>query len=54
MLKCRFTDFIDAEHKEQGIRAFAVHPGSVMTGDLHPTLNPALMLLVVPGRRALL
>jgi len=28
---CRFTEFIMAEHGEEGVFAFAVHPGGVMT-----------------------
>lgn len=28
---CRFTEFIMAEYGEQGVLAFAVHPGGVMT-----------------------
>ncbi|MCJ1394378.1 hypothetical protein MMC18_007256 [Xylographa bjoerkii] len=31
MAICRFTEFIVAEHGEQGVLAFAVHPGGVMT-----------------------
>ncbi|KAK9795540.1 hypothetical protein WJX73_001952 [Symbiochloris irregularis] len=27
----RFTDFLDAEHRKDGIRSFAIHPGGVRT-----------------------
>lgn len=46
LLNLRLAEFIDAEYSEQGVSAFCVHPGNVLTGKLsgHPSYdmrNPA-------------
>ena len=30
---CRFTEFLDFEYREQGVRSFCIHPGNIPTGE---------------------
>jgi hypothetical protein len=42
----RFTEFLNVEHGNQGLRAFAYHPGSIMT-DLASNLPTALHRVLI-------
>lgn len=41
LASCRFTDYLDLEHRAHGIRSFALHPGGVRTGK--PNKGPKLL-----------
>jgi len=44
----RLTEYVDAEGKEDGVRAFAVQPGTIITDMAHETLNSPVAQRYLP------